>query len=103
MSGRVLTDTRLFSVISLPHAEHVTIRATQRLADHHHSITEHAKATHPPLAVLFSQIFGFEMRRLKNLTRVHEIEIPLRQCRGTLVRVAGDCHEVSVTTSTAID
>ena len=94
-------DTRLLSVICFPHAEDVAIRATRRVANHHHSVTKHSKADDSLFAVVPTQIFRLERRACEDKGGNLKVKASRLLRFGSLRRVIGDCHVVSVSTSTS--
>jgi hypothetical protein len=94
-------DTRFLSVICFPHAEDVAIRATRRVADHHHSITKHPKADDSFFAVVLAQVFRLESRACKDQDRIRKVKASRLYCFDSLRWVVGDCHVVSVATKTS--
>ena len=56
----------------------MAIRATRGIADNNHSITEHAKANHAPLAVVAPYIFGLEVRATENCFGILKVKASCR-------------------------
>ena len=54
-------DERLLAVIGFPHAEHMAIRATRCVANHHHPIPEHAEAEDASFSVVLARIVRLEV------------------------------------------
>jgi len=94
-------DERLLAVIGFPHAEHMAIRATRCVANHHHSVPEHAETDDSSFSVVLARVFRLKVGRLKDEPRVLKIKLPLGECLGALRRIVGDGHKVIVTTITA--
>jgi hypothetical protein len=53
----------------------MAIRAARCVADNNHSISQHAEADHPSLAVVLASVFGFEVCRRKDELGVLEVEV----------------------------
>jgi hypothetical protein len=54
----------------------VAIRAARCVANNNHSISQHAEADDPSLAVVLASVFGLEVRRRKDKLGVFEVEVP---------------------------
>jgi hypothetical protein len=52
----------------------MAIRATRRVADHHHAVTKHSKADDSLFAVVLSQVFRLERRTCKDDCRILKVE-----------------------------
>jgi len=78
----------------------MAIRATRGVADDNDPISQHPEADDPLLAVILARVFGLEVRGFKNELRVLEVQLPHGERSGTLQRIVGDDHPVSVSTST---
>lgn len=71
----------------------MAIRATRRVAHHHHSAFKHSEADETLLAVVSSKVFHFEVRPSEDEGRVRKIQASRLQRVRSLLGVKGDGHK----------
>ncbi len=70
----------------------MAIRATRRVTDNNHTVTEHAEADESSFAVVLAHIFDLEVGAVEDMLGILEVQASSRKRCFTLYRIVACCH-----------
>lgn len=97
---KVRGEAGLLTVICLSHAEDVSDSATGRVAHNDQASTQEAEAEHTAFTIVFSVVIDLNSDASEDFWCILEIQSALFKRLGSLGRIEGDVHVVSVDTKT---